>query len=92
MISKYLLLSERFKCQIYRAKRKGDSGVIFIVEAGGSLFLIVSVEVVMEERSSVLRIMLAKPTMMVTMIASDMMPPVSVLYYSSASQRSISEE
>lgn len=84
-MSKYLFVSERLRCQIYKANRKGVSGLILIVEAGGSLFLMISVEVVIEERSRVLRIMLAKPTTMVVMMASEMMPPVNVLYYRSAS-------
>jgi len=34
----------------------------------------------MVERSRVLRIMLAKPTIMVIMMPKDIMPPVRVLY------------
>ena len=56
-----------------------------MVETAGSLFLIIYVEVVIEERSRVLRIMLAKPTTIVIMIASETIPPVNVLYYRSAS-------
>jgi len=55
-----------------------------MVEEGGSRFLMTSVEVEMDERSSVLSIMLAKPTMMVIMMPRDIIPPVNVLYYKSA--------
>ena len=82
--SKYLLVSERLRCQISTPKRKGESSLMRMVEEGGSRFLMTSVEVEMEERLRVLSIMLANPTMMVMMMPRDIIPPVNVLYYKSA--------
>jgi len=56
------------------------SSVISKVEGGGTAFLKICVEMVKVLRSSVLRIILAKPATIVTIIAREINPPVKVLY------------
>ena len=51
-----------------------------MTEGVGTLVFMISVEIVNVFRSNVFKIMLAKPTIIVTIIPKETMPPVNVLY------------
>jgi hypothetical protein len=92
VISKYLWEPERSTPHTSTANIKLEAGEELRTVRVGSEFLTTSTCVEMVERSKVLRIMLAKPTNVVMMIAIERIPPVTVRYYCSSSYLNISVE